>query len=72
MRRYRMTDNGEQPVWASKANTERMGRSKARTDFPYGKKVHYGNLTHDAAYDKEWEALERQRADRNVTDQYRG
>lgn len=67
MRRYRMTDAGEEPVWANKANTERMGREKARTDFPYGKKVHYGNIAHDAAYDREWERLEQSRAARDVT-----
>jgi hypothetical protein len=56
-----MTDSGEQPIWASHASLQRMGREDARQHFSYNSRCVLANPTYAAAYNQEWERLERQR-----------
>ena len=58
MRRYRMTAEGEQPVWASKAKLRDMGAEDGRRAAREGHACpRMSNTTYDAAakaaYDKE-------------------
>ncbi len=63
MRRYRMTANGEEPVWASRSRLARMGQEWAEMHFrPWGggeptEPMPYGNVIHDAACARRWELL---------------
>lgn len=58
MRQYRMTPEGEKPVFASKRTLERMAREDAARHHLAGDPViKVGNLVYDAAYQKERERL---------------
>ncbi len=58
IRRYRMTSEGEQPIWASKRELERMGREWARKAVENNAPcLRTGNLAHDAADQAEYERL---------------
>ena len=50
-RRYRMTNDGEQPVWASVQRVKRMAREDAASDHRHDEGVrHVGNLIYDEEY----------------------
>ena len=65
MRKYRMTANGERPVWASAKSLVRMGQEWAEshfrghraTDRSPAEPLPVGNLTHDEACARRWHIL---------------
>ena len=62
IRRYRMTPEGERPIWASRRELERMGREWARKAIDNNAPcLNTGNLTHDAAAQAEYKRLTEER-----------
>jgi hypothetical protein len=61
-RTYRMTETGEQPIWASKKELVRMGQEWAEMHFRGSRAMgteplSVSNTTHDEACARRWEIL---------------
>ncbi len=58
MRRYRMTSEGEKPVWASKRKLIELGEKEGRDAFLAGREpIRMSNTTYDDAARKAFERL---------------
>lgn len=58
MRRYRMTPNGEKPVWASRKKIAESGRREGeRAYWENREPIHYGNPIFDEAAREAYEEL---------------